>query len=119
MDILVLNYTCTMKHESPWIGKSAVQGSESLQQVYKGTLNFFCLNIYASFFVLSSRERDELAGMLAKHKSLLEQCQQREFEAFMEVKKSAETAESANLEKAEVCEINEFCIIAEKCKTTQ
>ena len=50
--------------------------------------------------------------MLAKHKSLLEQCQQREFEAFMEVKKSAETAESASLEKAEVCEINEFCIIA-------
>ena len=48
------------------------------------------------------REKDELTETLAKHKSLLEQCQQREFEAYMEVKKSAETAENAKLEKAEV-----------------
>ena len=48
-----------------------------------------------------TRERDELSETLAKHKSLLEQCQQREFEAYMEVKKCAETAENANLEKAE------------------
>jgi hypothetical protein len=47
-------------------------------------------------------ERDALSETLAKHKSLLEQCQQREFEAYMEVKKSAETAENAKLEKAEV-----------------
>ena len=48
-----------------------------------------------------TRDRDELSETLAKHKSLLEQCQQREFEAYMEVKKCAETAENANLEKAE------------------
>jgi hypothetical protein len=60
------------------------------------------------------RERDELSETLAKHKSLLEQCQQREFEAYMEVKKSAETAENANLEKAEV---RKPLIMLRHCKT--
>ena len=49
-----------------------------------------------------TRERDELTETLSKHKSLLEQSHQHEFEAYMEVKKSAETAENAKLEKAEV-----------------
>lgn len=39
---------------------------------------------------------------LAKHKSLLTQSQQREFEAYIEVKKSVETVGQAQLEKAEV-----------------
>lgn len=62
---------------------------------------FKCDSYFIHIFFLI-RERDELVEMLAKHKSLLEQCRQREFEAYMEVKKSAETAENANLEKAEV-----------------
>ncbi|XP_028395903.1 serologically defined colon cancer antigen 8-like [Dendronephthya gigantea] len=48
-----------------------------------------------------TKERDELTETLTKHKSLLEQCHQREFEAYMQVKNSAETAENAKLEKAE------------------
>ena len=47
---------------------------------------------------------------LAKHKSLLTQSQQREFEAYIEVKKSVETVEQAQLEKAEV-----QCLILFSC----
>ena len=59
-------------------------------------------NIWHGLSVFMFRERGELAEMLAKHKSLLTQCQQREFEAYMEVKKSAESAENVKLEKADV-----------------
>lgn len=48
-----------------------------------------------------TRERDELMATLAKHKSLLTQSQQHEFESYIEVKKSVETIEQAQLEKAE------------------
>lgn len=48
------------------------------------------------------RERDELMDRFAKQKSSLAESQQREFEAYIEVKKSVETVEQAQLEKAEV-----------------
>lgn len=54
--------------------------------------------------MLFHRERDDLLETLSKHKSILERCQQREFEAYTQVKISAEAAENAKLEKAEVSE---------------
>ena len=56
---------------------------------------------------------------LVKQKSLLTQCQQREFEAYIQVKKSVETVEQAQLEKAEVCCRKRYTVCTERKRERQ